>query len=119
MPLGATYCHSGPSCVNSQLVQVFPPSVERPQPLPTVPYQIAPSGPNPNAWTKSQEMEWPAAGTWEHIGKSADTTAHSISWDFVHAFGFRPLGAIWYGTGGNGWGLPTDGRETRAPPGVT
>ena len=58
MPLGATYCHSGPSCVNSQLVQVFPPSLERPQPLPTVPYQIAPSGPNPNAWTKSQEMEW-------------------------------------------------------------
>src|SRR5436853_6001284 len=57
MPLGATYCHSGPSCLNSQLVQVLPPSVDNPQPLPTVPYQIAPSGPNPNAWTKSQEME--------------------------------------------------------------
>src|SRR3989440_246936 len=54
----------------------------------------------------------PAAGTWEHIGKSADTTAHSISWDFVHAFGFGPLGAIWYGTVGNGWGLSSDGGKT-------
>src|SRR5229473_5225799 len=36
----------------------------------------------------------PGAGTWEHIGKSADTAAHSISWDFVHAFGFAPPGAI-------------------------
>src|SRR5256886_8010097 len=51
----------------------------------------------------------PAAGTWEHIGKSADTTAHSISWDFVHAFGFVPLGAVWDGTVGNGWG-PSTGR---------
>src|SRR2546425_3725938 len=54
----------------------------------------------------------PAAGTWEHIGKSADTTAHAISWDFVHAFGFGPLGAIWYGTVGNGWGLSSDGGKT-------
>src|SRR2546426_421767 len=54
----------------------------------------------------------PGAGTWEHIGKSADTAAHSISWDFVHAFGFGPSGAIWYGTVGNGWGLSTDGGKT-------
>src|SRR5437899_2493777 len=54
----------------------------------------------------------PGAATWEHIGKSADTAAHSISWDFVHAFGFGPSGAIWYGTVGNGWGLSTDGGKT-------
>src|SRR2546422_11578419 len=54
----------------------------------------------------------PGAGTWEHIGKSADTAAHSISWDFVHAFGFGPLGAIWYGTVGNGWGGSTDGGKS-------
>src|SRR5207245_11711787 len=57
MPLGATYCHSGPSCLNSQLVHVVPPSVDSPQPLPTVPYQISPAGPNPNACTKSHEIE--------------------------------------------------------------
>src|SRR5207245_3701619 len=42
----------------SQFVQVLPPSVDTPQPLPTVPYQISPRGPNPKACTKSQEMEW-------------------------------------------------------------
>src|SRR2546430_2202681 len=57
MPLGATYCHSGPSCLNSQLVHVLPPSVDSPQPLQTVPYQISPDGPNPNACTKSHEIE--------------------------------------------------------------
>jgi murein DD-endopeptidase MepM/ murein hydrolase activator NlpD len=51
-------------------------------------------------------------GTWEHIGRSADTAAHSISWDFVHALGFGPAGAIWYGTVGNGWGVSTDGGKT-------
>src|SRR5213595_716161 len=56
MPLGATYCHSGPSCLSSQLVHVLPPSVERPHPFPTVPYQISPLGPNPKAWTKSKEI---------------------------------------------------------------
>src|SRR5437762_9852761 len=59
MPLGATYCHSGPSCLNSQLVQVLPPSVDRPHPFPTVPYQISPFGPNPKAWTKSKEIVRP------------------------------------------------------------
>src|SRR2546425_480025 len=58
IPLGATYCHSGPSCEKSQLVHVVPPSVDSPQPFPTVPYQISPPGPNPNACTKSHEMEW-------------------------------------------------------------
>src|SRR2546426_8736070 len=38
--------------------------------------------------------------------------SHSISWDFVHAFGFGPGGEIWYGTVGNGWGLSTDGGTT-------
>src|SRR6267378_4274866 len=59
MPLGATYCHSGPSCLSSQLVQVLPPSVDRPHPLPTVPYQISPFGPNPRACTKSKEIVRP------------------------------------------------------------
>src|SRR4029077_13258902 len=56
MPFGVTYCHSGPSCLSSQLVQVLPPSVDRPQPFPTVPYQISPFGPNPKAFTKSKEI---------------------------------------------------------------
>src|SRR5438876_7413943 len=59
MPLGATYCHSGPSSLSCQLIQVLPPSVDRPHPLPTVPYQIAPFGPNPKACTKSKEIVRP------------------------------------------------------------
>jgi murein DD-endopeptidase MepM/ murein hydrolase activator NlpD len=54
----------------------------------------------------------PAASVWEHIAHSNDTTAHSISWDFVHAFAFGTHGEIWYGTVGNGWGLSTDGGKT-------
>ncbi|HEY6108780.1 MAG TPA: two-component regulator propeller domain-containing protein, partial [Gemmatimonadales bacterium] len=49
---------------------------------------------------------------WEQIRSSADTAAHSISWDFVHAFGFGSRGEVWYGTVGNGWGLSTDGGKT-------
>src|SRR5437899_12188346 len=52
------------------------------------------------------------AGSWQQIRHSSDTSAHSISWDFVHAFGFGPGGEIWYGTVGNGWGLSTDGGKT-------
>lgn len=52
------------------------------------------------------------ARSWEQIRSSSDTTAHSISWDFVHAFAFGPRGQIWYGTVGNGWGLSTDGGKT-------
>ena len=51
-------------------------------------------------------------GEWERIRSSSDTAAHSISWDFVHAFAFGPRGEIWYGTVGNGWGLSTDGGKT-------
>jgi len=51
-------------------------------------------------------------GRWEHVRSSSDTAAHSISWDFVHAFGFGPRGEIWYGTVGNGWGLSMDGGKT-------
>jgi murein DD-endopeptidase MepM/ murein hydrolase activator NlpD len=56
----------------------------------------------------------PGAGSWEQLRHAADTAVHSISWDFVHAFGFGPGGggAIWYGTVGNGWGLSTDGGRT-------
>src|SRR5256886_6296691 len=52
------------------------------------------------------------AGSWEQFKHSDDSTARSISWDFVHAFGFGPAGEIWYGTVGNGWGLSTDGGTT-------
>jgi murein DD-endopeptidase MepM/ murein hydrolase activator NlpD len=52
------------------------------------------------------------SGEWERIRSSSDTAAHSISWDFVHAFAFGPRGEIWYGTVGNGWGLSTDGGKT-------
>ena len=52
------------------------------------------------------------SGAWERIQSSSDTSQHSISWDFVHAFAFGPRGEIWYGTVGNGWGLSTDGGKT-------
>ena len=52
------------------------------------------------------------AGGWERIRSSDDTSKHSISWDFVHAFAFGPKGQVWYGTVGNGWGLSTDGGKT-------
>ena len=52
----------------------------------------------------------PGAQAWEHI--RSDTTAGSISWDFVHAFGFGPSGQIWYGTVGNGWGVSLDDGRT-------
>jgi murein DD-endopeptidase MepM/ murein hydrolase activator NlpD len=52
------------------------------------------------------------AADWERIRSSNDTAAHSISWDFVHAFAFGPRGQVWYGTVGNGWGLSTDNGKT-------
>lgn len=52
----------------------------------------------------------PDAARWRNV--RSDTTDTSISWDFVHAFGFGPRGEIWYGTVGNGWGLSTDGGNT-------
>jgi murein DD-endopeptidase MepM/ murein hydrolase activator NlpD len=45
-------------------------------------------------------------------GRPDSTRSKSISWDFVHAFGFGSRGEIWYGTVGNGWGLSTDGGRT-------
>src|SRR5881397_4236616 len=48
------------------------------------------------------------AGAWEHLLHSVDTTARSISFDFVNAVAFGPAGEVWYGTVGNGWGLSTD-----------
>jgi murein DD-endopeptidase MepM/ murein hydrolase activator NlpD len=52
----------------------------------------------------------PGASTWESI--RSDTTAGSISWDFVHAIAFGPRGQVWYGTVGNGWGVSLDGGGT-------
>jgi murein DD-endopeptidase MepM/ murein hydrolase activator NlpD len=52
----------------------------------------------------------PGAGAWEPIRH--DTTAGSISMDFVQAIAFGPRGEIWYGTVGNGWGLSTDGGQS-------
>ena len=54
----------------------------------------------------------PGAAGWEQLRHSSDSSVRSISWDFVHAFGFGPAGEIWYGTVGNGWGLSTDGGTT-------
>jgi len=53
----------------------------------------------------------PAGGTaWRHI--RSDTTAGSLSWDFVHSIAFGASGDIWYGTVGNGWGVSQDGGAT-------
>lgn len=54
----------------------------------------------------------PHASAWERIAHSDDSTAHSISWDFVHAFAFGSQGEVWYGTVGNGWGVSADGGRT-------
>jgi hypothetical protein len=54
----------------------------------------------------------PGATAWEHIQSSSDTAQHSISWDFVLAFGFGAQGEVWYGTVGNGWGVSADGGRT-------
>ena len=54
----------------------------------------------------------PGASSWEQLRHASDSAVQSISWDFVHAFGFGPAGEIWYGTVGNGWGLSTDGGKT-------
>src|SRR5205823_4590508 len=54
----------------------------------------------------------PGAASWAQLRQSSDTSARSISWDFVPAFGVGPSGEIWYGTVGNGWGLSTDGGKT-------
>jgi hypothetical protein len=47
------------------------------------------------------------AGSWEQY--LPDTTPGTISWGFVHAFGFGADGSTWYGTVGNGWGRSADG----------
>ncbi|MEO8199282.1 MAG: M23 family metallopeptidase [Gemmatimonadota bacterium] len=52
----------------------------------------------------------PGATAWESIHRDSSTT--SISFDFIHAFGFGPRGEIWYGTVGNGWGLSVDDGRT-------
>ena len=52
----------------------------------------------------------PGGTGWERIRH--DTTATSISWDFVHALAFGSRGEIWYGTVGNGWGLSRDSGAT-------
>ena len=52
----------------------------------------------------------PKATHWDHL--LHDSTGTSLSWDFVHAFGFGPRGQVWYGTVGNGWGLSRDDGQT-------
>ncbi|MFI5235720.1 MAG: peptidoglycan DD-metalloendopeptidase family protein [Gemmatimonadales bacterium] len=52
----------------------------------------------------------PNGKTWGHIRH--DTSATSISFDFVNAIAFGARGEIWYGTVGNGWGLSLDGGHT-------
>ncbi len=47
------------------------------------------------------------AEAWESIRH--DTTATSLSMDFVQAIAFGSRGQVWYGTVGNGWGLSADG----------
>jgi murein DD-endopeptidase MepM/ murein hydrolase activator NlpD len=51
----------------------------------------------------------PGADAWERIHAGAH--ARSISWDYVHAFGFSGRD-VWYGTVGNGWGVTRDGGRT-------
>src|SRR4051812_21806073 len=50
------------------------------------------------------------ATAWQSIRH--DTTATSISHDFIQALAFGSRGEIWYGTVGNGWGLSTDNGAT-------
>jgi murein DD-endopeptidase MepM/ murein hydrolase activator NlpD len=52
----------------------------------------------------------PHGTTWDRM--RSDTMPGSISWDFVHGFGFGPRGEVWYGTVGNGWGVSQDGGVT-------
>ena len=52
------------------------------------------------------------AQTWEHLTYSRDTSAHSISFNFINGFAFGPRGEVWYATVGNGWGLSTDNGKT-------
>ena len=73
-------------------------------------------GPDSSIWVGTYGqgifMLRPRATVWEHIQASSDTAKHSISWDFVHAFGFGAQGEVWYGTVGNGWGVSADGGRT-------
>src|SRR3954471_21272858 len=50
------------------------------------------------------------ATAWQPIRH--DTTATSISHDFIQALAFGSRGEVWYGTVGNGWGLSTDNGAT-------
>ncbi len=51
----------------------------------------------------------PGATAWQNL--RSDTTGHSISWNFVHAFAFHG-NDVWYGTVGNGWGMSSDGGKS-------
>jgi murein DD-endopeptidase MepM/ murein hydrolase activator NlpD len=52
----------------------------------------------------------PSDTAWRRI--RSNTTAASLSWDFVHAIAFGPRGQVWVGTIGNGWGLSRDDGRT-------
>src|SRR5437773_2508071 len=125
IPLGATYCHSGPSCEKSQLVHVLPPSVDSPHPFPTVPYQISPPGPNPNACTKSHEMEWalvsleclicsqlPAPGRSTKMPCPYVPTQRALSGARVRASTWTPKPLV-SGSGGSCWAPEGSGAPIR------
>jgi hypothetical protein len=53
----------------------------------------------------------PAGGVaWQQI--QSDTSAGSLSWNFIHSIAFGAGGDVWYGTLGNGWGVSRDGGRT-------
>lgn len=51
----------------------------------------------------------PGAAAWQQLRRGG---RGSISWDYVHAFGFRGTGEVWYGTIGNGFGVSRDSGRT-------
>ncbi|HWO89416.1 MAG TPA: M23 family metallopeptidase [Gemmatimonadales bacterium] len=51
----------------------------------------------------------PGANAWQRLRRGG---RGSIASDFVHAFAFRDLNEVWYGTIGNGWGVSRDTGRT-------
>ena len=97
------------------VLPALPLSAQEPPPVPGSPQVLAVArAPDGAVWAGTYGdgifVLRPGARQWERI--VADTTATSIAWDFVHAFGFGPRGEVWYGTVGNGWGVSADGGRT-------
>ncbi len=97
------------------IAAALPAAAQGPPPLPGDPLVLAVArAPDGAVWAGTYGagilVLRPGAPGWERI--ASDTTATSISWDFVHAFAFGPRGEVWYGTVGNGWGVSADGGRT-------